>query len=171
MSLTNARELALRALHRGRERETAEKLSTALNRMQAGEPRNLSRSFKWTKANLARESGVHVTTILFRLQGGGYRYAAAIARFEQLRGHARQIDAKPDDRREPVEELEQELAAQAEMICQMRAKISDLESRNALLGDLHKRNAELRTSFLEMQSRCQEMTELLAGRRGATDGP
>jgi uncharacterized protein YoxC len=178
--LTNARKSALRALHRNREQRTAARLSAALNRMEAGNPRILALPFKWTKANLAREAGVHITTILFKIPDGTYRYAALNARYETLREQVQQTDAKLNPGSESVEERlkaikqlaqerEQELAAQAEEICQLRAKVSDLESRNLLLDDLQKKNAELRASYLEIQSRCQKLTAKRAERNGATD--
>lgn len=178
--LTSARRSALRTLHRGRERKTAAKLTAALNRMQAGKPQTIPRPFKWTKANLAREADVHITTILFRNPDGTYRYAAIIARFEALCVQAQQTEAQANPHRETVEdrvkaishlahEREQELAAQAEVICELRAKVSDLESRNLMLDDLQKKNAELRTSFLEIQGRCNRLTAKLAERSGTTD--
>src|ERR1700722_540557 len=73
--LTLARRRALRNLHGSREEKTLARLGEALNRMEAGSPQRIAAPFRWTKANLAREADVHITTILFKEENGSYRYA------------------------------------------------------------------------------------------------
>ncbi len=174
--LSRAREAALRALHEGREHKTFMRLSGALDRMKADRPRILVLPFRWSKANLAREAEVHITTLLFRERDGTYRCAAILERFETLRTQSQQATAAPSVPEERVKaitqlvrEREQELAAQAELICQLRAKVNDLESRDELLADLQKKNAELRESFRALETRCHALSAKLAARPTADD--
>ena len=157
--LTLARRRALRALHGSREGKTLARLNEALNRMEAGSPQCIAAPFRWTKANLARESGVHITTILFKEENGSYRYANILGRFDELR------NARPTARPAPSVpinetcakaaepgEMEQELARQAGIICELRAKVRDLESREADIHDLMEKNAALRGECSRLQA-------------------
>lgn len=171
---------ALRNLHEERGRKTSARLTEALNRMEAGHPENLVRPFKWTKANLAREAAVHIATLLYKESDGTYRCSSILERFEILRVRLRQMDGRltsqlptTDDRLKAMaaqaREREQELAAQVEVICELRAKITDLETRDGLLKNLQTKNTELRESFREIESRCHKLSAQLANQRGAKD--
>ena len=157
--LTLARKRALRRLHGSREGKTLARLGEALNRMEAGSPQCIAAAFRWTKANLARESGVHITTILFKEADGSYRYASILGRFEALRNArptANHALAVPINEAPAVAaelgEMEQELARQAGIICELRAKIRDLESREADIHDLMEKNAALRGECNRLQA-------------------
>lgn len=163
--LTTAREAALRALHKERERKTAARLTEALHRMEACTPQQLVVPFKWTKANLAREADVHVATILAKDDDGDYRCAAILERFEALRANAR---AAGGDQRSSVEKIavaeeqlastradalekENELGRQAELICQLRAQLRDYEARDDQVKQIIQANADLRAECRRLQ--------------------
>jgi hypothetical protein len=157
--LTLARKRALRTLHGNREGKTLARLGEALNRMETGSPQRIAATFRWTKANLARESGVHITTILFKEANGSYRYAASLERFETLRtkqpSHHRlpagQPENTPTDPTQSTLAMEQELARQAGMICELRARAKELQSREADVHDLMEKNAALREECRRLQ--------------------
>ena len=156
--LTLARKRALRTLHGSREGKTLARLGEALNRMESGSPQRIVATFRWTKANLARESGVHITTILFKETDGSYRYAGILERFAALR--AKQPPSHPPagqpenaevDPTQTALEMEQELARQAGMICELRARVKELQSREADVHDLMEKNAALREECRRLQ--------------------
>jgi hypothetical protein len=157
--LTLARRRALRTLHGSREQKTRARLGEALNRMEAGTPQRLAVPFRWTKTNLAREADVHITTILFKEENGSYRYADILERFDALR-KLRRPDHPPAARTEeiPIDpaptvlEMEQELARQAGIICELRATVKELESREADIHDLMEKNAGLREECRRLQT-------------------
>ena len=148
--LTIARKAALRALHRGREHHTFARLNEALDRMETGLPQRLPAPYKWTKANLAREAGVHITTILFKNPAGAYRYAPILDRFDALRAKAASrnggsgkpipgaadLEARLQAAEQTNADKQQELARQAELICELRAKVEELEAQEAHLSSL-----------------------------------
>jgi len=148
----------LRTLHLERERKTAARLTEALNRMEAASPTQLVVPFKWTKANLAREAGVHVATILAKNDDGTYRRAAILDRFDALRTNACAVGGERQSVLEKVAfvekqlaaahaaafEKETELARQAELICQLRAQLREHESRDDAVKQLLQTNADLR---------------------------
>jgi hypothetical protein len=160
--LTRARKLALGRLHLERSRRTALRLNEALDRMEMGIPEQLTVPFKWTKANLSREAGVHIATI-FSKTDGNYRWSRILSRFEALRRTARNKAQFPDGSSEArrknspnrstqirdLKERENELARQAEIISELRAKIRDYEKRESHIQELMQMNAALR-------SRCQQ---------------
>jgi hypothetical protein len=154
--LTLARKRALRTLHGGREEKTLARLGEALNRMEAGTPQRIAVPFRWTKANLAREADVHVTTILFKETDGSYRYAGIIERFDALRARSNPPapsapkDA-PSDSAHTALEMEQELARQAGLICELRAQVKELQTRDADIHDLMEKNASLREECRRLQ--------------------
>lgn len=155
--LSLARKRALRHLHGGREAKTRSHLDEALNRMQAGVPQRLPVPFRWTKANLAREADVHITTILFKEEDGSYRYSAILERFELLKisRQAKSVRSNVDPVAETsneAAEMEQELARQAGLICELRSKVRDLESREADVHDLMEKNAVLREECRRLQA-------------------
>jgi hypothetical protein len=157
--LTLARKRALRTLHGSREGKTLARLGEALNRMESGSPQRIAAAFRWTKANLARESGVHITTILFKEADGSYRYAGILERFETLRAKQPSPNRLPTGQPENAEvdptqtapEMEQELARQAGMICELRARVKELQSREADVHDLMEKNAVLREECRRLQ--------------------
>jgi hypothetical protein len=158
--LTLARRRALRNLHGSREEKTLARLGEALNRMEAGSPQRIAAPFRWTKANLAREADVHITTILFKEENGSYRYAGILQRFEALRakGTPPNADAPtcpPEDAQadpsQAIFEMEQELARQAGVICELRARVKDLQSHEADIHDLMEKNAGLREECRRLQ--------------------
>jgi hypothetical protein len=51
--------------------------------MQAGRPVRLPPGYKWTKDNLAKEAGLHITTLLKRGPDKAFVYAEANATMEQ----------------------------------------------------------------------------------------
>lgn len=157
--LTLARRRALRNLHGSREEKTLARLGEALNRMEAGSPQRIGAPFRWTKANLAREADVHITTILFKEEGGSYRYAGILERFDALRAKQPQPNHPPALRPEdgPADdaqttfEMEQELARQAGVICELRAQVKELQSHEADIHDLMEKNAGLREECRRLQ--------------------
>jgi len=162
--LTLARRRALRDLHGSREQKTRARLDEALNRMEAGTPQRIVVPFRWTKANLAREADVHITTILFKEEDGSYRYAGILERFEALRTKQSRPDddsptARPEDAQaDPAQntfEMEQELARQAGIICELRAQVKELQSREADIHDLMEKNAGLREECRRLQASLQ----------------
>lgn len=133
--------------------------------MEAGTPDQLVVPFKWTKANLAREAGVHVGTILAKNDDGTYRCAAILDRFEALRANAR---AAGSDQQSAVEKIavteerlasshvealekENELGRQAELICQLRAQLRDYEARDDQVKQIIHANADLRAECRRLQ--------------------
>lgn len=147
--LSAARKAALHSLHGSREHHTFARLTEALGRMEAGHPQRLAVPYKWTKANLAREAGVHITTILFRNPDGAYRYAPVLDRFDTLRAMASQgggcasrtaavadLEARLQISKQTVTNQAQELARQAELICELRAKVRELEAHESHLSSL-----------------------------------
>jgi hypothetical protein len=64
-------------------RATTIALDEALQRMQAGRPLHLPPGFRWTKKNLAKEAGLHITTLLKRDPDKAFVYAEANATMEQ----------------------------------------------------------------------------------------
>jgi hypothetical protein len=158
--LTLARRRALRTLHGGREEKTLARLGEALNRMEAGTPQRIGAPFRWTKANLAREADVHITTILFKEEDGSYRYAGIIGRFDALRTKGSRphpaLSAEPapatTDPVQTAHVMEQELARQAGLICELRAQVKDLQSHEADIHDLMEKNAALRDECRRLQS-------------------
>lgn len=158
--LTLARRRALRNLHGSREEKTLARLGEALNRMEAGSPQRIAVPFRWTKANLAREADVHITTILFKEEDGSYRYAGILERFEALRTkRSRPNDDSPTARPEDAQadpaqntfEMEQELVRQAGVICELRAQVKELQSHDADIHDLMEKNAALRDECRRLQ--------------------
>jgi hypothetical protein len=157
--LTLAHRRALRNLHGSREEKTLARLGEALNRMEAGSPQRIGAPFRWTKANLAREADVHITTILFKEENGSYRYAGILERFGALRAKqprphrppaVRPEDA-PADPAQTIFEMEQELARQAGVICELRAQVKELQSHEADVHDLMEKNAGLREECRRLQ--------------------
>lgn len=148
--LSAARKAALRVLHGSREHHTFARLTEALGRMEAGHPQRLAVPYKWTKANLAREAGVHITTILFKNPDGIYRYAPVLDRFDTLRAMAApqgggcasrtaaaaDLEARFQNSKQTVANQAQELARQAELICELRAKVRELEAHESHLSSL-----------------------------------
>jgi hypothetical protein len=163
--LTSARKAALHALHRARETKTGARLHEALNRMEAAAPDRLAVPFKWCKANLAREAGVHVATIFARNDDRTYRWPAILDRFETLRLNAR---ARRSDRKGVAEtvaaveqqlasagsvalEREQELARQAELISELRSQLRDHEGRAAYTKEVMQANADLKAECRRLE--------------------
>lgn len=133
--------------------------------MQAATPDQLVVPFRWTKANLAREAGVHVATILARSEDGTYRWRAILDRFEALRTKARASRTDREGAADTVAavglqlasaagvalEKEQELARQAELICELRSQLRDYEERAAHTKEVMQSNADLRAECGRLQ--------------------
>jgi hypothetical protein len=152
-------------MHRGRENRTGARLHEALNRMEAATPDQLVAPFRWTKANLAREAGVHVATIFAKNDDHSDRWPAILDRFATLRAKARASRTDREGVTDTVAmveqqlasaagialEKEQELARQAELICELRAQLRDHEARAAHVKEVMQSNADLRTECRRLE--------------------
>ncbi len=133
--------------------------------MEAAAPDQLVVPFRWTKANLAREAGVHIATILTRNEDGTQRWCAILDRFEYLRTRSRASRGARDGVTDTVTDVglelasaagvalekEQELARQAELICELRSQLRDYAERAAHTKEVMQANTDLRAECARLQ--------------------
>lgn len=149
--LSKHKIIALKDLHFKRTARTESLLHDALERMVAGTPKHLSIPYLWTKKNFAKESGVHISTLL-RRKANRYIWAEIIDKFDTLQKAARKSTLAPTTStksitaasKAEIKAMEHELARQAEEICRLNDQIREYQQRSDDIKNLMIENAQLR---------------------------
>lgn len=143
---------ALRAVHASKRRRRELVLTAALERMAAGNVAVIKTGFRWNRANLAREAGIHINTLLQRdAATRRYLYEAILNRLDNYA--ARRESVKVDLVKKRIESLQGQLdealrerecalraikAVEWELIKERELKLSALADKAVLLERLNK---------------------------------
>lgn len=160
MSTEDRRLAALREYHAKRPEMTRSKLTEALDRMESGNTVVVRQGAKLNKANLCREAGVSIHTLLTKeVATGKRRYADVLERLERLTAARRGKDTSGDDKDAKIAELRALCQAATEDKVRMAREIDSLgmallreKEEVARLSALEEQNAELREEIRLMQA-------------------
>jgi predicted RNase H-like nuclease (RuvC/YqgF family) len=124
MKLSARKMAGLRRYHADRPVKTRLKLREALDRMESGHTVTVSSGFHWSKANLAREAGVNINTVVRKLCDGGWAFPEINERFAELKQKQTRVAPTSDSRDEKIVELRNQLDGLREQNRQLALEIN-----------------------------------------------
>jgi len=158
MKLSTKKMAGLRRYHADRPVKTRLKLLEALDRMESGQTVKVSPGFHWSKANLAREAGVNINTVVRKLPDGKWAFPEINERFEQIRQKRQRAATTSDSRDEKIVELRNQLDGLREQNRQLALEVNRMgrqvleEREKAERMMLYERqNASLRDEISRIQ--------------------